>query len=73
MGMDYGNGLAVATGSLDYDSVFLVWQTGVGRCPELDETFPSMLPGWSEEMVGVNFMMISPRVTAERHRAGNGD
>ena len=31
---------------LDYDSVFLVWQTGsgVGRYPELDETFPYMLP-----------------------------
>ena len=27
---------------------------GVGRCPELDETFPYMLPGWSAEKVGAN-------------------
>ena len=25
---------------------------GVGRCPELDETFPYMLPGWSVELGG---------------------
>ena len=46
---------------------------GVGRCPELDETFPYMLPGWSAEKVGANYMMISPRVAADRLRAGNGD
>ena len=34
---------------------------GVGRCPELDETFPYMLPGWLAEKVGANYMMISPR------------
>ena len=45
---------------------------GVGRCPELDETFPYMLPGWSAEKVGANYMMISPQV-AERFRAGNDD
>ena len=44
---------------------------GVGRCPELDETFPYMLPGWSAEKVGANYMMISPCVTSERLRAGN--
>ena len=25
---------------------------GVTRCPELDETFPFMLPGWTAENVG---------------------
>ena len=25
---------------------------GVGRCPELSETFPFMLPGWTAEKVG---------------------
>ena len=46
---------------------------GIGMCPEMDETFPHMLPGWSAEKVGANFMMISPRVVAARRRAGNGD
>ena len=44
---------------------------GVGRCPELGETFPYMLPGWSAEKVGANYM-ISPRVAAERLQSGNG-
>ena len=46
---------------------------GVGRCPELDETFPIILPGWSAEKVGGNYVMVSPRVEAERRRAENGD
>ena len=45
----------------------------VGRYPELDETFPYMLPGWSAEKVGANLMMISPCVAAERRQAGNGE
>ena len=45
----------------------------VGRCPELDETFLYLLPGWSVEKVGANYKMIWPRVAAERLRAGNGD
>ena len=40
----------------------------VSRCPEINETFPYMLPGWSAEKVGGNHMMISPRVAAERLR-----
>ena len=40
----------------------------MGRCPELDETFPYMLPGWSAEKVGANYMIISPRIAAERLR-----
>ena len=46
---------------------------GVSRCPKLDETFPYMLPGCSAEKVDANYMMILPRVAAERLRAGNGD
>ena len=38
---------------------------GVGRCPELNETFPFMLPGWSAEKVGSSYVMISPRAYAE--------
>ena len=44
---------------------------GVGRCQELDETFPYMLTGWSMEKVGAKYMVISPRIAAERRRAGN--
>ena len=38
----------------------------MGRCPELNETFPFMLQGWTAEKVGeaVN-VMISPRVAVE--------
>ena len=39
------------------------------RCPALDESFPSMLPGWSAETTPGGFIMISPRVAAERRRA----
>ena len=31
---------------------------GVGRCPELNETFPVMLPGWTAEKVGGNYVML---------------
>ena len=33
----------------------------VGRCPELNETFPFMLPGWSAERMGSSYVMISPK------------
>ena len=46
---------------------------GVGRCPELNETIPFMLPGWSAEKVGGNYMMVLPRVAAERCQAENGN
>ena len=39
----------------------------------LSETFPYMLPRWSAEKVGANYMMISPRIAAEHLRVGNGD
>ena len=43
------------------------------RCPTLDETFPFMLPGWKAEKTLGGYIMISPRVAAERHRAESGD
>ena len=43
------------------------------RCPTLDDTFPFMLPGWKAEKTPGGYMMISPRVAAERRRAENGD
>ena len=43
------------------------------RCPALDESFPFMLLGWKAEKEGGGYVMISPRVAAERHRVGNGD
>ena len=59
---------------LDYDDVFSGGKPGhgVGRCLELDETFPYMLPRWSAEKVGANYVMISPRIAAECLRAGKG-
>ena len=44
----------------------------MGRCPELNETFPFMLPGSTAEKVGRSYVMISPRVAAERRQAENG-
>ena len=43
------------------------------RCPTLDETFPFMLPGWKAEKTPGGYIMIAPRVAAERRRAENGD
>ena len=43
------------------------------RCPTLDEPFPFMLPGWKSEKTPGGYIMISPRVAAERRRAENGD
>ena len=42
-------------------------------CPTLDESFPFMLPGWRAESTPGGFIMISPRVAAERRRMENGD
>ena len=43
----------------------------VGRCPELNDTFPLMLPGWTAEKVG-KLCHDFARVAAERHWAENG-
>ena len=66
-----------ATSRRDWSTVFCFscgqYGHGVGRCPKLDVTFPFMLPGWSTEMIGDYYAMISPRLAAERIRAGNGN
>ena len=46
---------------------------GMGRCPELNETFPFMLLGWMAEKVGSSYVMIWPQITAYHRRAENGD
>ena len=45
----------------------------VTRCPTLDESFSFMFPGWTAEKTGGGYILISPRVAAERRWAGNGD
>ena len=46
---------------------------GVSRCPKMNVSFPYLLPRWTAEKVGSSYVMISPRVTAERLLAENGD
>ena len=36
-------------------------------------TSEPITPGWKVEKVGGGYVMISPRVAAERHQAGNDD
>ena len=43
------------------------------RCPNLDESFPFMQPGWRAEKTPGGFIMIPPRVAMDRRRAENGD
>ena len=45
----------------------------VSRCHQVNETFTYLLPGWSTEKVGGNYMIISPCVAEECFRAGNGN
>ena len=33
---------------------------GPTQCPDLNEAFPFMLPGWKSEKVGGSYIMISP-------------
>ena len=44
---------------------------GANRCPTLDETFPFMLSGWKAESTPGGYLMISPRMAADRRRAEN--
>ena len=46
---------------------------GANRCPTLDESFLFMLPGWRTETTPGGFLMISPRMAADRRRVENGD
>ena len=41
--------------------------------PQLDVKFPLMLLGWSADKIGDHYVMISPRLAAERLQVGNGD
>ena len=41
------------------------------RCPNLDESFPFMQPGWQTEKTPGGFIMIPPRVAMDRRRAEN--
>ena len=43
------------------------------RCPTLDVSFPFILPGWKAEKTQTGFLMISPKMAMDRHRAENED
>ena len=43
-----------------------------GHCPNLNEAFPFLQPGWRTEKTSGGFAMIPPRVTTDRRRAENG-
>ena len=43
------------------------------RCPNFDESFPFLQPGWRTEKTPGGFIMILPRVTMDRRGAENGD
>ena len=38
------------------------------HCPNLDDSFPFMVPGWTAEKTAGGYAMISPRVAAERRK-----
>ena len=42
------------------------------RCPNLNDSFRFMQPGWQTEKTPDGFMMIPPRVAMDRRRAENG-
>ena len=41
------------------------------RCPTFDETFPFILPGWKAERTPTGYVMVSPKMAMDRHRAEN--
>ena len=43
----------------------------VTRCPNLNEAFPLLQPGWRTEKTSVGFVMIPPWGTTDRRRAEN--
>ena len=43
------------------------------RCPDLDDSFPFMLPGWIADSIPGGFVMISPSEAAKRRRTENSD
>ena len=42
------------------------------RCPNLNDSFPSMQMGWRAEKTPGGFIMIPPRVAMDRRRVENG-
>ena len=42
------------------------------HCPNFNESFPFLQPGWQTEKTPGGFIMIPPRVTMDRWRAENG-
>ena len=42
------------------------------RCPNLNDSFPFMQPGWQTEKTPGGFIMIPPRVAMDHRRAENG-
>ena len=61
--------------------MFFMWKVGHAAtlCPNLNESFPFMQPGWRAEKTpgggggGGGFIMIPPRVSQDRRRTENGD
>ena len=51
----------------------LDWIGMVSYVFHADESFPFMLPGWRAELTPGGFIMISPRITAERRQTENSD
>ena len=43
------------------------------RCPDNNESFPFLQPGWQMEETPGSFIMIPPRVAMDRRRAENDD
>ena len=43
------------------------------RCPNFDESFPFLQPGWQTEKTPGGFIMIPPLVTMDRRLSENGD
>ena len=43
------------------------------RCQMLDVTFPFILPGWKAEKTLTGYLIISPKMAANRRRAENAD
>ena len=43
------------------------------RCPDFNDSFPFLQPGWQKEKTPGGFIMIPQRMTMDRRRAENGD
>ena len=54
---------------------FSCWKSGhtATRCPNLNEAFPFLQPGWQTEKTSGGFVMIPPRVTTDRQQKTTAD